>query len=179
MTREEAIKELKILREDYWDEYGDTMPALDMAIKALEQQPSEDCISRQAVDELSKELVHTTRDKADFLCNFWEGLRKLPPVQPKYNTSEWCHDCKEYDQNKHCCPRLNRVIRNAVEEAKKTKVGHWVKTLKEVMGEGYMWYCDKCERQVYQDSSRPYPSEKYCPNCGAKMIEPQESEDKE
>ena len=37
MTNEEAIKELKIVREDYWDEYGDPMPALDMAIKALEQ----------------------------------------------------------------------------------------------------------------------------------------------
>ena len=38
MTNEEAIKELKIIREDYWDEYNDPMPALDMAIKALEQQ---------------------------------------------------------------------------------------------------------------------------------------------
>ena len=45
-----------------------------------------DLISRQAVDELSKELVHTTRDKADFLCNFWEGLRKLPSAE---NKGEW------------------------------------------------------------------------------------------
>ena len=49
------------------------------------------------------------------------------------------------------------------------KTGHWVKTPKAVMGEGYMWYCDKCEHQVYQDTSRPYPSENYCPNCGADM----------
>lgn len=49
----------------------------------------DDCISRQAVDELSKELVHTTRDKADFLCNFWEGLQKLPPVTPKEKTGHW------------------------------------------------------------------------------------------
>lgn len=47
------------------------------------------------------------------------------------------------------------------------------------MGEGYMWYCDKCEHQVYQDSSRDYPSENYCPNCGARMVKPQEREDKE
>ena len=52
------------------------------------------------------------------------------------------------------------------------KTGHWIKTPKAVMGEGYMWYCDKCEHQVYQDSSRPYPSEKYCPNCGCRMILP-------
>ena len=47
--------------------------------------------------------------------------------------------------------------------------GKWIKTPKAVMGEGYMWYCNKCEHQVYQDSSRDYPSEKYCPNCGADM----------
>jgi rubrerythrin len=46
------------------------------------------------------------------------------------------------------------------------KMGRWIKTPKAIMGEGYMWYCDKCEYQVYQDSSRPYPSEKFCPNCG-------------
>lgn len=48
------------------------------------------------------------------------------------------------------------------------KIGHGIKTSKAVMGEGYMWYCDKCEYEVYQDSSRPYPSEKYCPNCGSR-----------
>ena len=60
-----------------------------LAIEALEQEPCDDCISRQAVDELSKELVHTTRDKADFLCNFWEGLQKLPSVTPKEKTGKW------------------------------------------------------------------------------------------
>lgn len=49
----------------------------------------DDLISRQAVDELSKELVHTTRDKADFLCNFWEGLQKLPTATPKEKTGKW------------------------------------------------------------------------------------------
>ena len=48
MTREEAIQELEILKEEYWDDdgyghetkqYDDTMLALDMAIKALEQAP--------------------------------------------------------------------------------------------------------------------------------------------
>lgn len=55
------------------------------------------------------------------------------------------------------------------------KVGKWIKTPKAVMGEGYMWYCDKCEYQVYQDNSRSYPSEKFCPNCGQpKMQEVEE-----
>ena len=35
-----------------------------------------------------------------------------------YNTHEWCTGCKEYDQERHCCPRWNDVIRRTVEENK-------------------------------------------------------------
>lgn len=47
MTTEEAIKELEILKQDYWDDdgyghetkqYDDAMSALDMAIEALNQR---------------------------------------------------------------------------------------------------------------------------------------------
>lgn len=31
---------------------------------------------------------------------------------------EWCDTCKEYDQEKHCCHRWSKVIRNTVEELK-------------------------------------------------------------
>lgn len=30
--------------------------------------------------------------------------------------SEWCKDCKEYDTEKHCCPRFNQVIRRTMSE---------------------------------------------------------------
>lgn len=29
---------------------------------------------------------------------------------------KWCTDCKEYDTEKHCCPRFNKVIRQALVE---------------------------------------------------------------
>lgn len=38
-----------------------------------------------------------------------------------------------------------------------------------VMGEGYMWHCSLCDHRVYQDSSADYPTENYCPHCGARM----------
>lgn len=72
MKREEAIKELKTLREDYWDDdgyghetkqYDDAMLALDMAIKALEQQDRiaqiiDDCdLEAWEVLEMIKEVV--------------------------------------------------------------------------------------------------------------------------
>ena len=41
----------------------------------------------------------------------------LPSAQPEYKMDEWCHDCKEYDSEKHCCPRWNRVIRETLRDA--------------------------------------------------------------
>ena len=62
MTSEEAIKELKILKEEYWDDdgyghetqqYDDTITAIDMAIKALEQADVLDKI-RAKIEKLQK-----------------------------------------------------------------------------------------------------------------------------
>ena len=72
--------------EDESELDGNEMRDLVEFLSILKQKSCTDAISRQAVDELSKELVHTTRDKADFLCNFWEGLQKLPSVTPKEKT---------------------------------------------------------------------------------------------
>lgn len=46
MTPQETIKNLKKLKSYHNGSYG---TAIDMAIKALEQQPSEDCISREDI----------------------------------------------------------------------------------------------------------------------------------
>lgn len=69
--------------EEYISMVGDRLNELPSIQPKPKTGHCKDCISRQAVDELSKELVHTTRDKADFLCNFWERLQKLPPVNPQ------------------------------------------------------------------------------------------------
>ena len=53
------------------------------------------------------------------------------------------------------------------------KRGKWVRRDNyKVMGEGFLWHCSICDQSVYQDSSRDYPSEHYCPNCGAIMTPP-------
>ena len=69
MTKEEAIENLKILKEDYWDDdgyghetkqYDDTMLALDVAIEALEQEPW------KPIKEIPKDYCYDTETK-DFL----------------------------------------------------------------------------------------------------------------
>lgn len=108
MTREELREHCKKQVEscEMWARHNGEEPSEKvyeehkLILELLDQEPEhlvkesgdlvkdlvKDTISRQAVDELSKELVHTTRDKADFLCNFWERLQKLPPVTP---TQRW------------------------------------------------------------------------------------------
>jgi hypothetical protein len=54
------------------------------------------------------------------------SIKKALEQEPCYNPDEWCRDRSEYDQNKHCCPRFNNVIRKTVEEIKRAKVGHWI-----------------------------------------------------
>lgn len=44
------------------------------------------------------------------------AIFNLPPAHPELN--EWCHECKEYDLEKGCCPRWGQVIKTALEEAK-------------------------------------------------------------
>lgn len=34
---------------------------------------------------------------------------------------EWCTDCREYDQEAHCCHRWTKVIRNTIEEIRNEK----------------------------------------------------------
>ena len=107
-----------------------------MDVLEEQMQPCEDAVRREAVDELSKALVHTTRDKADFLCNFWEGLSKLPSVTPQMKT------------------------------------GHWIKVTNDRGGHE----CDVCHDYAPSYRSSDEHLTKYCPNCGCRMVEPQESE---
>ena len=68
----------------------------------------DELISRQAAIDEIKSHYRVDNDLLEVIAY---KISKLPPVQPKYNASEWCHDCKEYDHDKHCCPRYNKVIR--------------------------------------------------------------------
>ena len=76
-------------------------------------------------------------------------VRELAPsAQPEYSMDEWCTDCTEYDQERHCCPRFNRVIRETVDEVKNNQwrpcsemlpeeSGQYIITVKYVHVDGY------------------------------------------
>ena len=41
-------------------------------------------------------------------------IEQLPSARSE--SFEWCTDCKEYDQEAHCCHRWSKMIRKTVEE---------------------------------------------------------------
>lgn len=79
---------------------------------------------------------------------------------------QWCTDCKEYDQEKHCCHRWSKVIRDTVEEMKQeTKTGHWI----EHEHNGILHIeCSECRSWFLREQLL---RNSFCPNCGAKMAE--------
>lgn len=94
MTREEAIEEIKQVRFNFNYQLNGTSQfeeAFDMAIKALEQDLCEDCISRQAV-------INTIANTCFWLsADNWEELTKcinsISPATPQPKIGH-CKDCK-------------------------------------------------------------------------------------
>ena len=130
MNREEAINKLNWaldnnMIEDVQSAY-DYIMAIKMAIKALEQEPCEDAISRRDVLDLAKQGVLVSNGNYKSVC---KAINDLPPVNP-------------------------------------TKTGHWKPYLKE----GLRYQCSACDSRF----DTPWA---YCPHCGCRMVEPQESEE--
>ena len=136
MTNAEAIE---ILRANYPDACHEQLrEAVDAAVEALKAQDAAgDTIIRQtAIDALAEEMPTPytldgshPADEGIFMAqeiyaDCIQTLKELPSAQPEYKTDEWCTDCKEYDQEKHCCPRWNRVIRNTLKDAQSEQ--RWV-----------------------------------------------------
>lgn len=131
MTNEEAIEELKAIKSEYGNKaFGDSrlmrseIEALDVAIKALEQEPKGKCL-----------LSQKYRD--------WLFIQ-----EPK--TGHWIMPVQDDGMSNPIC---------------------------------YQVQCSECgfdlDPQTWHMELYQYGADKFCPNCGAKMVEPQESEDKD
>lgn len=148
MTRQEVIERLKSIKS-LVDKNDDVM-ALREAIKALEQEPCEDAISRQAaIDGLVS--IAKAKAKSDAQKSLMGRVmfftERLPSVNPQ------------------------------------PKTGHWIMPVQDDGMSDPIYYqvrCSKCgfdlDPQTWHMELHQYGADKYCPKCGAKMVEPQESE---
>ena len=96
MTKEEAIRLIKDHIDTYVVCHGEEdtvavsidnvdVEAFDMAIKALEQQPCEDAVSRQALLD-HEEPMYDNYDNYEYAVKS-SYIKDLPSVQPKSSTS--------------------------------------------------------------------------------------------
>lgn len=145
MTREEAIE---VLQQDIPCELDtDLIEALEMAIKALEQEPCEDSISRQAV----LDLFNKSNEFEWEISLIRRKIEKLPSVKPQYTDDE-IQKMQELEQAE---------IQKAYELGK-PKTGHWISYYDEDTKES--WYeCDRCH------TKRAFNT-KFCPDCGCRIV---------
>ena len=141
------------------------LTAFDVAIKALEQEPCEDCISRQALQEWIKD-----KSFGDIVVASEHNFDCLPPVKPQ-ESSEDVVSRGVFEQ-----VMWERDV--AIEQLKdlgyglgeKPKTGNWIDRWWEEGCEGdcIRWRCSECGRKESWQ-------ENFCPSCGARMVEPQEN----
>ena len=51
--------------------------------------------------------------------SWYDALVYVPSAEQE--EFEWCYDCKEYDQNAHCCHRWTKCIRQTIDEIKSSQ----------------------------------------------------------
>jgi len=167
MTREEAIKRLKEARNTiqpfrYVDE------AIDYAIKALEQEPCDDAVSRQ------KELIESLQTA---------NATNTTLIKLLESKQEPCDDCvsrqalldefkdgtEGYDWAKWTRIDIIDAIEALPSVFPKREQGEWIRKECDL---GVYFRCSKCHKLAPNydcDYKEGAITTKYCPNCGAEM----------
>ena len=155
MTREVAIKFGKtILIFAIQEKDLHTYEFTKMAVEALSTKESDDCISR----EDAKEAIRRKFKDLPNRCEINEVLNSLPSVQPKPKYVAVGNVNFDKDELQKIVDEAIPTIMPEIEYIK----AHWQNNA-----------CSNCG--IYNASAY----KNWCPNCGAKMFEPQERSDKE
>jgi DNA-directed RNA polymerase subunit RPC12/RpoP len=129
---------------------------------------------RNLLTELIDMIDNGSQRDLDRADEIGASIIKLFEQEPQI--FKWCTDCKEYDQEKHCCHRWSKVIRDTVEEMKQEqepRKGHWILNDNQgVQAVGCLTYhCSECGREIsskYHGKTSLLKEYPYC-HCGAKM----------
>lgn len=106
-----------------------------------------------------------TREEREAAIAYIKGYRKLD--EDLHNTAP--KDSISYYATDKCLKYWDMAIKALSQEQ---KTGHWIITCKIRAIGSSIKTCSICNKQALEIS-------KYCPNCGAKMVETQEGSEKE
>ena len=113
MTKEIAIHNLFALK--LRSRVTSDREALDLAIKALEQQPCDDCISREDVLALAEKGILVSNGNYKSVC---KAINDLPSVTPKGVTiTDFADKCRECGRIKPCEDVLEKIKAEILDEA--------------------------------------------------------------
>ena len=149
---------LKISRLDERDK-----EALEAAIQALSQEPTDENLHRereqaymQGYEDASKRFRQEPCD--DVVSR--QAVLKLKHHKPEYGDMIYAFDVEQL-------PSVTQ----------KSKTGHWIKKEDDTC----WWYaCSECEQEPLKNRwNDDDVLSAFCPNCGCRMVEPQERSDKE
>ena len=71
-------------------------------------------ISIRAVIDVIEDFPHGDVWNVESMEEMVDRIKQLPSAEEE--SFEWCTDCKEYDQEAHCCHRWSKMIRKTVDE---------------------------------------------------------------
>ena len=98
MNREEAIRKVKGCLTDYFpmEDYGE----VEEIIKALEQEPCEDAVSREAVLAIAGDSC-LDLDSYEDTKEFYDEIKELPSIVHTQKTGRWIFVDKAHE-HAHC-----------------------------------------------------------------------------
>lgn len=70
----------------------------------------------EAIKMLKSKMDGTVDTSYEWAETVRMAIEALHKTEAQTDTDEWCTDCKEYDHERHCCPRWNRVIRETLKD---------------------------------------------------------------
>lgn len=182
MTNKEAIEHNKNLRM-YMKLSDRNQPckfleenyiALDMAIKALEQQPCEDWHdvqsdemtleqARQAVKDLRKKLAdHLEQEPCEDAISRKEAIDEVKRIKISLGGKDiFQNESKE---------SIVKILDDLPSVTPQPKVGHWIENAPEYQNIDPPYICSECGNLHLRKTN-------YCDQCGCRMVEQQESEE--
>ena len=72
----------------------------------------------EAIKMLKSKMDGTVDTSYEWAETIRMAIEALHKTEAQTDTDEWCTDCAEYDHERHCCPRWNRVIRETLKDAR-------------------------------------------------------------
>lgn len=155
-------------------------------------QLANDCISRQAaidaIGEKSDEIYKTKQKGATYPHDdFFQGMayaenvvKQLPPVQPEKRTETHARDCISRQAairiaSGYCHPANIAAELSKLPPAQpEPKTGRWIEIAQYSDGK-HKIECSECGNHIFDrghaNSFNVKNKYKYCPKCGAKMLE--------